>query len=170
MPAAAKRELEKYAATLPEGDTLPQSVAADGSEPISQVPGIVYKDPAGQSQPPTTGPHPRLHSQQLFRWWLGSLSPGGGPASSASSAAQPQLRHPAGADCPPRLPHSPLQPSEDLRKLGGLRSVCCRVHQCVLQSGQCVQSAFQGLGAEKPPNLLRPQLPGHKTSSSCRRP
>ena len=51
MPAAAKRELDKYAATLPEGDTLPQPTAADSSEPISQVPGTVYKDPAGQSQP-----------------------------------------------------------------------------------------------------------------------
>ena len=47
MPAAAKRELEKYAATLPEGDTLPQPTAAGSGVPISQVPGIVYKDPAG---------------------------------------------------------------------------------------------------------------------------
>lgn len=62
MPAAAKRELEKFAATLPEGDTLPQPTSADSSEPISQVPGIVYKNPAGQSQPATVPMHGSTHS------------------------------------------------------------------------------------------------------------
>ena len=93
MPAAAKRELEKYAATLPEGDTLPQPTAADSSEPISQVPGTVYKDPAGQSQPATVpiDGSTRSSLQRLSS----ACSTGHGPASGTSSAAQPQFRYPA---------------------------------------------------------------------------